>query len=64
MYDVFVRTWWKIENGKKVPHLGHKTFLAKKVSWETARLLCKEYNETQNPEKSFRKAVFVAIKIV
>ena len=58
MYNVFVRTWWKIENGKQVFHPGRKTFLAKKVSWETARLICKEYNETHNPGKLSRKAEF------
>jgi len=58
MYNVFIRTFWKIKNGKKVPHLGRKTFLAKKVSCETARLVCKEYNETHNPGKLSRKAEF------
>lgn len=58
MFDVFVRNWWKIVNGKRVPHLGRKTYLARRLSEDAARQYCKEYNACHDPGKLSRKAEF------
>lgn len=57
-YNVFVRNWWRIENGIRVPHAGRKTYLRKHVTYEDARAICAQYNSTHNPGRLSRKAEF------
>ena len=60
-YDVFNRTWW-IRNanwpGGREPGAGRKTYMARNVSWEEARAICKKYNDTHDPGFLSRKAEF------
>jgi hypothetical protein len=65
MYDVFIRTWWKYEykngNQVKVPHVGRKSFIARRVLLERARQLCEDYNNSHNPGPLSRKAEFESV---
>ena len=60
-YDVFTRTWWRRNpgwpNGRE-PGAGRKTYLARRVTYEEARRLCREYNDTHDPGPLSRKAEF------
>jgi len=60
-YDVFTRTWWKVNmgwpNGLE-PHTGPKTYLAYDLTEAEARAVCREYNDTHNPGTLSRKAEY------
>lgn len=60
-YDVFVRTWWKENpswpNGLE-PCPGERRYIARGVTYERARELCDEYNETHEPGRLSKKAEF------
>ena len=57
-YSVFIRCWYKRVNGKLVPNIGRKTYIARSVSLDRARQLCDDYNNTHNPGTLQRKAEF------
>jgi hypothetical protein len=57
-YNVFVRNWWRMENGKRVPGAGRKTYLRKHVTYSDAREICRQYNDTHEPGYLSRKAEF------
>ena len=62
MYKVFTRTWWKnnpsYPNGLE-PSPGRKTTISNNIEFEsTARLTCKNYNDTHNPGRLSRKAEY------
>ena len=62
MYRVFVRNWWRrnaaYPNGLE-PHAGRKTTLQCNVeSEESARDICRVYNENHNPGQLSRKAEY------
>lgn len=57
-YNVFVRNWWKMENGKRVPGPGRKTYLQRRVTYADARELCGQYNASHAPGQLSRKAEF------
>lgn len=58
-YWVFVRDWWRIENGKRVPYPGApRRTIARGVSYDQARELCEDYNNSHNPGEVSRKAEF------
>jgi hypothetical protein len=62
-YNVFVRTWYKETKDKQwpgglEPHLGRKTMLRQRVTFEEARKICEEYNSSNNPGRLGRKAEF------
>jgi len=58
LYDVFVRDWWRMERGRKVPGPGPKEYIAHGVTWSEARELCQEYNDSHDPGELSRKAEF------
>jgi len=58
-YRVFVRNWWRIENGRKVPDPGaRKTTIARHCTYEEAIQVCKEYAKNHKPGWLSRKAEF------
>lgn len=58
-YKVFVRNWWRMENGQRVPDpSARKTTLAKRLTYEEAREMCQRWNAEHNPGKLSRKAEF------
>ncbi len=61
LFNVFTRTWWIANpawpNGRE-PGAGRKTYRARGVTYEEARRICKEYNDTHKPGKLSRKAEF------
>lgn len=58
-YRVFVRNWWRRENGKLVPDPGaRKTTLCKVATEEEARARCQEHANTHNPGPLSRKAEY------
>ena len=58
-YNVFVRNFWKIENGVRKPDpSARKTYLAERITEEDARQICKEFNESHNPGIKSRKAEY------
>jgi len=60
-YTVFVRNWWKIVNGKKVPNQGaRKTVLRVGLTREEAYNFCQHYNDNNDPGPLSRKAEFTA----
>jgi hypothetical protein len=59
IYTVFVRNWYRRENGKIVPAYGaRKTTLEKGLTYDEARRLCENYNSTHKPGVLSRKAEF------
>ena len=60
MYKVFIRNWWRMENGKRVPNpCARKTVYFSNINTEEeAREICQEYNATHNPGKLSRKAEY------
>ena len=59
IYTVFVRNWYRRENGRIVPAYGaRKTTLAKNLTYDEARRMCENYNTTHNPGALSRKAEF------
>ena len=59
-YKVFVRNWWKYENGEIVPDTrARKYILDKRVATAAeAREICKAYNDTHKPGVLSRKAEY------
>lgn len=57
-YNVFVRNWWIMEHGSRVPGPGRKTYLRKHVTYSDAREICHQYNSTHDPGPLSRKAEF------
>jgi hypothetical protein len=60
-YNVFHRTWWKENPGwyrGMEPQMGKKHYLAHGVSYDEARKLCADYNETHAPGRLSDKAEF------
>lgn len=58
-YTVFVRNWWRRENGRKVPGPGRKSILFRHVATEDrARDICRVYNENHDPGPLSRKAEY------
>lgn len=57
-YNVFHRTWWSMEDGKRVARPGKKTYIEKHVTYGDARELCSQYNSTHEPGELSRKAEF------
>jgi hypothetical protein len=60
MYRTFTRTWWRIENGKRVPGTGRRSY-AGHDRFETedeARAYCRRWNETHAPGLLSRKAEY------
>jgi hypothetical protein len=58
-YDVFHRTWWRRgEHGGRVPGAGKRTYIARGLSYDLARQVAKEYNDTHAPGPLSRKAEF------
>lgn len=58
-YKVFVRNWWRLENGQLVPDPGaRKTTIATRCTYDEARRICDEYRATHNPGRLSRKAEF------
>lgn len=61
MFDVYHRTWWRRNpawpNGRE-PGAGRKTYIAKRVTEEEARAICKQWNATHDPGPLSRKAEF------
>lgn len=61
-FAVFTRAWWKENpawpNGLE-PHAGPRRYLATGiVTEETARRMCREYNETHDPGRLSVKAEY------
>lgn len=60
-YAVFHRTWWRNNpdwpNGLE-PCPGRRTYLARNVSYTTARAMCDDWNSTHTPGRLSRKAEF------
>jgi len=63
--NVFTRTWWK-ENAAwpagLEPAMGRKTYIARNVTEDEARALCKEYNATHEAGRLSRKAEYEEAK--
>ena len=61
--NVFTRTFWKENaawpNGLE-PAVGRKTYMARNVSENEARAICKEYNATHKAGRLSRKAEYEA----
>ena len=58
-FTVFVRNWWRWENGVRVPAPGaRKVTLATRCTYEEAVRICKAYNGSHNPGPLSRKAEF------
>lgn len=58
-YRVFVRNWWRVENGRLVPDSGdRKTTLARHMTRDEAYAMCQEYARTHKPGRLSRKAEF------
>lgn len=63
-YRVFTRTWWR--NSPNYPNAlepypGRKTTIGKVNTKEDARLLCKNYNDNNDPGRLSRKAEYESI---
>jgi hypothetical protein len=60
-YDVFHRTWWA-ENTSwpkgLEPFAGNKHYLARDVSFNVARAMCKDWNEMHEAGRLSDKAEF------
>ena len=58
-YDVFVRDWWRMDRGHKVPNPGAKRrYIARHVTYDDARALCEQYRAAHDPGPLSRKAEF------
>jgi len=60
-YCVFTRTWWRFNkdwpNGLE-PEMGRRHVIARNLTEEKARQLCKQWNATNKPGKLSKKAEF------
>ena len=61
MFDVFHRTWWRKNpswpDGRE-PGVGKRTYIARRVTEEEAREICREWNATHDPGPLSRKAEY------
>jgi hypothetical protein len=58
-FRVFVRNWWRRENGRLVPNPGaRKTTLARGLTEDGARQMCADYAKTHAPGQLSRKAEY------
>jgi hypothetical protein len=60
-YNVFTRTWWKPNSawpGGLEPSPGKRRYLARGVTCERAREICKEWNRAHEPGRLSKKAEF------
>lgn len=58
-YRVFVRHWWRREDGVLVPDAGaRKTTLARRCTEEEAQARCRAYQATHRPGALSRKAEY------
>lgn len=58
-FEVFVRDWWRIERGVRVPNPGaEREILDTGLSLDEARELCREWNDSHEPGELSRKAEF------
>jgi hypothetical protein len=58
-YRVFVRNWWRRENGRLVPDPGaRKTTIARGCTYDEARSICERHAATHRPGPLSRKAEF------
>ena len=58
-YRVFVRNWWRRENGRLVPDPGaRKTTLARGCTEQEAQAICARHEETHKPGPLSRKAEY------
>lgn len=58
-YTVFVRNWWRIENGKRVPDPGARRHTLGTFDTEDeARAACAEYRAEHEPGELSRKAEY------
>lgn len=58
LYWVFHRTWYRWKGGRLVPGAGRKTTIAKRVTLEVARDMCRVWNINNPPKATSRKAEF------
>lgn len=63
-YSVFVRTWWRVNpawpNGLE-PEPGKRRYIARHVTYEDARAIAKQYNDTHDPGRLSKKAEFESV---
>ena len=60
-YNVFVRNWYRRNPawpGGREPGAGPKRYLRRSVTYDDARAICREYNDSHNPGLLSRKAEF------
>lgn len=59
-YYVFTRTWWSMENGRRVPGAGKRSMRGhpRNLSFAEAQAYCREWNATHKPGPLSRKAEF------
>ena len=58
-YDVFHRTWWQPgAHGGRVPGAGRRHYLARDVSYDVARAMCRDWNSRHDPGFYSDKAEF------
>ena len=60
---VFVRNWWRWVAGprgirRRVPHPGRQTTIGRHLTYDEARRVAREYNESHDPGPLSRKAEF------
>lgn len=51
LYDVFIRSWYTRDEstGKLLNYPGDKNYIAHGVTWQDARSICANYNESHDP---------------
>ena len=59
-FEVFHRTWWRLENGVRVPGVGESYHLGYAIDQEMARAKCKEWNDCHDPGYLSDKAEFTS----
>lgn len=63
IYTAFVRRWYRLNphTGKMEHHMGRKTILRTGLTYEEAVMVCREYNEKNDPGRFSRKAEFTVL---
>lgn len=56
-YDVFHRTWW-LDAARRQPGAGTRHYIARHVTYDDARELCREWNASHDPGPRSDKAEF------
>jgi hypothetical protein len=60
-FKVFTRTWWTLNPalpGGREPCPGRKHTIARRLSEEEARAMCRRWNDTHDPGPLSRKAEY------